>query len=117
MGKTVCVDFDGVLNTYTGWKGDDELFEPRPLASEFLRSLKSLGYLVVIHSTRPPSKLMDWFKKHGMEDLIGGISNTKPPAICYVDDRAVLFTGDFGDALRRVENFKAFWENKDNHGL
>jgi hypothetical protein len=34
--KHVCVDFDGVLAEYTGWKGPDHLGAPRAGAKHFL---------------------------------------------------------------------------------
>ena len=39
MKKKIFIDFDGVLNTYNGWKGSDELFEPMPNTKEFLINL------------------------------------------------------------------------------
>ena len=58
--KTVCIDFDGVLNTYDGWKGEDELFNPREKVEWFLKQLRQAGYEIVIHSTRTPSKIRKW---------------------------------------------------------
>ena len=37
----ICIDFDGVLNNYNGYDGDN-LGTPRPGAKEFLEKLKSL---------------------------------------------------------------------------
>ena len=35
----VCVDLDGVLNDYDGWKGADYFHPPRPGAREFSQQL------------------------------------------------------------------------------
>jgi phosphoglycolate phosphatase-like HAD superfamily hydrolase len=98
MPKTVCLDFDGVMNTYTGWQGPDVLFEPRPGLREFLESLRQSGFEVVVLSTR------------NLNDLVKGVTDLKPPAVVYLDDRAVCFEGDFDAALRAVKEFRAYWE-------
>jgi predicted mannosyl-3-phosphoglycerate phosphatase (HAD superfamily) len=112
MPRTICLDFDGVLNTYSGWKGEDYLFEPQPGAKEFINELRSLGYEVVIHSTRDPMKIGKWLVDHA---ILGPIKvfKEKPPAIAYLDDRAIRFDGDFGKSLEEIKNFKTYWEN--NH--
>jgi phosphoglycolate phosphatase-like HAD superfamily hydrolase len=106
---TIAVDFDGVLNTYDGWKGGDELFEPRPGAKEFIDELFRRGFNVVIYSTRGEHKLRPWLLKYNFNPHIQ-ISASRPAAICYVDDRAVSFRGDFTAALYAIEHFKAHWE-------
>lgn len=107
--QTVCVDFDGVLNTYTGWQGEKELFKPRPGAREFLEKL-SAKYTVRIHTIRNAVPVRDWLKKHGMIDLVESIGSVKPHAIAYIDDRGVRFEGDYEDALRQVER-KPHWQD------
>lgn len=42
------------------------------------------------------------------------VTNVKPPALCYVDDRGVSFKGDFKDTLLAIADFKAYWEEKDD---
>jgi hypothetical protein len=112
MAKTICLDFDGVMNLYTGWEGETELFQPRPGLKEFLEALKARGYEVVVHSTRAPNLIIRWLKEHGFYDLIKSVGSSKPPAIVYVDDRGLRFDGDFNVVLDAIENFKAFWEPK-----
>lgn len=102
MGKTVAVDFDGVLNTYTGWAGEDELFEPREGAIEFLRQLWA-EYDIVIHTTRDPQRVWEWLETYWMNHLVVDVTNVKPKAIAYVDDRAVRFTGDYDAVLAEIE--------------
>ena len=52
---TISLDFDGVLNTYDGWKGEDGLFSPRVGAYAFLRRLSEF-YVIVVHSTESDRK-------------------------------------------------------------
>ena len=47
---------------------------------------------------------------HGLLPLVAAVTRRKPPAHVFVDDRAVCFGGDFDDTLRKVEAFKAHWE-------
>jgi len=111
MPKTICLDFDGVANLYTGWKGEDELFEPRPGFDSFVLALVAHGYEVVVHSTRPAEKLERWLEeKAPAVAAIVRVVDKKPPALVYLDDRGVTFTGDFDDALSAILNFKAHWE-------
>lgn len=118
MKKTVCLDFDGVCNLYDGWKGEDELFAPRPHLGDFITSLLSKNKKVAIFSTRPPVKLRVWFLNWfpSMSESIDSgdlfFPTHKPPADCYLDDRAVRFNGSFDDVLPQVLNFKAHWEIK-----
>lgn len=131
--KTVCLDFDGVLNTYDGWRGEDELFEPRPGAVEFVHALRERGYTVAIHSTRDPSKVAWWLIAHGFAKHVGirplgirphepnidgpelelFVCARKPPAVAYVDDRAIRFRGDYGEVLRELEDFQPYWATSD----
>jgi hypothetical protein len=110
MKPTIAVDFDGVLNTYTGWKGEDELFQPRPGAREFLEALAA-GFTVVIHSTRAAAKIREWLSVHGMADFVWEVTNRKVPAVAYIDDRAVRFDGDYAAALEALKNFRPHWRD------
>lgn len=107
---TACVDFDGVLASYTGWKGPDHIGDPLPGAAGFLRDLQAHGMRVVIHSTRDADAIRGWLRRHGMADLVADVTSHKVPALVYVDDRAVTFRGDFDAALEEVRGFRTWWE-------
>lgn len=114
MKKTICLDFDGVCNTYTGWKGEDELFQPRQGLEDFIKTLFATGFHVAVHSTRPSTSLYTWFSKYLpriAEDPRFSCPGGKPPAVCYIDDRGITFTGSFDDILPKVLDFKPFWES------
>lgn len=108
--RTVALDFDGVLNTYIGWKGDNELFQPRSGVLLFLTALKERGYKIVVYSTRPAESIERWLKKYDLIDYVDGIFNQKPLAYVYVDDRAITFDGSFSNAFQKIIDFKAHWE-------
>ena len=110
MGK-VCFDFDGVINSYaSGYLGDDIIPDPPvPGIREAIDRLRGVGYEVVVLSSRSATKegraaMREWFEKYGIE--IDGIYSTKPPARCYVDDRAVPFDGDASKLFDIIDNFE-----------
>ena len=100
---TICLDFDGVCNTYDGWKGKGELFKPLPGLEGFLVALKERGYQIFVFSTRGPEKLSQWFHLYGLNHLIDGYPIQKPPAVMYVDDRGFNFAGDFDEVLEEID--------------
>jgi hypothetical protein len=106
----VCVDLDGVLNTFDGWKGAEHFHEPRPGAREFLERLNILGYRVVVLTVRWAPHVEEWLASNGLAPYVSEVTDRKPPAHCYVDDRAVCFHGDFEAALDQISRFKAHWE-------
>lgn len=112
MTKTICLDFNGVLDTYTGWKpgGTGIDYPPRDGVMEFLQALHQRGYDIIIHSTISSYSIREWLHKYGMEDLVDRVTNIKPPAIAYVDDRAIRFDGDYGKVLEQLEGFRPYWQ-------
>ncbi len=112
--RTVALDFDGVMNTYNGWKGADELFEPRPGLENFLKTLQRDGFRMVIYSTRAIEKIQEWLTKYKVDQYIAFVSNEKPLAHCYVDDRAIQFQGSFYDAYMQIGTFRTFWEAEND---
>jgi hypothetical protein len=106
----VCVDLNGVLDDYTGWKHADHWDAPRAGARAFLEQLRARGYDIVVFTTRHPAGVRRWLREHALDDLVAAVTQRKPPAHVFVDDRAVCFRGDFADILRQIETFKAHWE-------
>jgi len=91
-----------VMNTYNGWKGEDELFEPRPGLTAFLKVLQREGNQIVIFTNRPVEKVNTWLEKYGVDSFIAYVTNTKPLAHVYVDDRAVTFEGNLYNTYMRL---------------
>jgi len=111
MKKKIFIDFDGVLNTYNGWKGNEELFEPLADTKEFLEKL-SKTYEIYIFTTREKGNVCKWLIRYHLEVYIADVTNKKEPAYVYIDDRALKFDGDYRKILEDIENFKPHW--KDN---
>jgi hypothetical protein len=110
--KTVCVDLNGVLDTYDGWVSAEHMHPPAPGAKDFLLDLSDHGYEAVILSSRDPAAVEKWMSEHfGLKGEIWAYAtSTKVPAMAYVDDRAVHFDGDYATALRGVLELKTHWE-------
>ena len=106
----VCVDLDGVLNAFDGWKGAGFFHPPRPGAREFLQLLNQRGYRVVVFTVRWGPHVEAWLAEHDLAEFVDLVTDKKPPAHVYVDDRAICFEGDFQKTMDRISEFKAHWE-------
>ena len=112
MDKTVVFDFDGVIHSYSsGWQGETVIADPPvPDIDIALRDIHNAGYKIVVVSTRcrteaGMSAINDWMLEHNLLKFIDLICSEKPPAVCYVDDRAICFDGDPKSLLSRIDNF------------
>ena len=110
MSKRICVDLNGVLDTYSGWQGEVTWHPPRDGAREFLAALCERGHEVVILSTRDPDAAREWLVRHDLDGFVSAVTDRKLPALAYVDDRAVSFRGDFAETLTALEAFRPHWE-------
>lgn len=111
MKKTICLDFDGVINSYSKWTGYDDI--PDPIvegAKGFIDEAKK-KYKICIFTTRAKTEngklaVREYLKKNGIEASDLEITATKPPAIVYIDDRAICFKGTFVGLLEKIDSFK-----------
>lgn len=118
MAKTVVFDFDGVIHSYTsGWKGAMVIPDPPVKGiAEAIKEIRQAGYEVAIVSTRCSyvggiEKVKDWLEKWGIEVDI--VCSEKPPAIVYIDDRAICFDGKSEELLEKIERFKPWYEKSE----
>jgi hypothetical protein len=128
MKKTVCIDFDGVIHSYTSpWTHATEIHDPPvPGAFAALWGYVNAGLDVAIHSSRSAygeyyfddnesgrtsegiDAMRDWMWKHALRpNLIHKVRwpVDKPPAMLYIDDRGYTFEGDWPSA-EFIKNFK-----------
>lgn len=104
---TVAVDFDGVLHAYDSpWVNHHTIPDgPVPGAIEWLSEI-ARSFDVVIFTTRGKTwrgrmAVLKWLWKHGVSwpeaetwsDLPFKVTDRKPAALVYVDDRAWRFNG------------------------
>ncbi len=102
--KTVAIDFDGVLHTYDkGWQDGEIYGELVPGAGEILGKLSEQGYRLVVFTTRSDQdSVEEALRRWGVLPYFDEITNIKPIAVAYVDDRAVPFRGDWGVVLKDI---------------
>jgi hypothetical protein len=119
--KVVAVDFDGVINSYiSGWKGPTETDAPVLSAAESLKTLYGRGYKIIIFSTRANTQegidtIREYLRKHTKNNELADtieITDQKPIADMYIDDRAIPFNGDWEETLKRIEEFEP-WADQD----
>ena len=113
MKKTVVFDFDGVIHSYkSGWKGKTII--PDPPVDGIVEALKEIhenGYEIIVVSTRsatPEGIKSVWaYLSHiGASPYVDNVTTEKPPAIVYIDDRAICFDGQPETLLKKIQSFK-----------
>jgi len=132
----ICVDFDGVIHSYTsGWEGpavvsDDPvpgaikwLEDHLPLTDELMGSWAPpyKGPIVQIYSSRSKSwrgrrAMKKWLIKHGLHpsyiyDGVLKFPTKKPAAFLTIDDRAICFDGTF-PSKEEMLSFKPWFKRR-----
>lgn len=112
---TVVFDFDGVIHSYkSGWKG--ELCIPDPPVDgikEAIDEIREAGYEVCVVSTRCNYQngieaIENYLAENGIR--VDRITAEKPPAIVYIDDRAICFNGKPETLLETIKNFQPWYK-------
>ena len=101
----VCLDLDGVLARYEGWKGSDHIGQPLPGALEFATALAKVADIVIFTSrcsqdaatetnriidpAKMRIKIIDWLDRHKFPYVDVYVGQGKPRASAFIDDRGV----------------------------
>jgi len=96
----IAIDFDGVIHKYSnGWQNGEIYDEPIEDAFETILRLYIDGFDISIFTARTELEpIRTWWNKWynikfpKSEIFPIDITNIKPPAIAYVDDRGITFT-------------------------
>jgi hypothetical protein len=112
--NTLAVDFDGVVHTFDkGWHDGTCYGEPIKGSLDSLKCLAEDWRLVIFSAkVKPDRPLVDgktgyelvdeWLTKHGVRDIIDEITFEKPRADYYIDDKAIEFTDNWDEIVRRL---------------
>lgn len=118
----VVFDFDGVVNSYrSGWQGVDIIPDP-PVEGikECIDEVRAAGYRVFIVSSRCTSAdglnaINSYLKVYGI--VVDGVCAEKPPAVVYIDDRAICFDGNPRTLLSKINGFRPWYHKGKHRGL
>lgn len=109
MSKPIlCLDFDGVIHSYTsGWKGAAVIPDPPvPGVFDFIRQAQEHWRVAIFSSRSNQPGGLEAMKDYvalnsemGFRDPIVGLEwpLEKPPAMLTIDDRALCFTGNWAE--------------------
>lgn len=108
--QTVVFDFDGVINSYTSrWQGVTVI--PDPPVEGIREAIVKIRrhYRVVVVSSRCSQPggieaIQAYLKQHHI--IVDDIAVNKPPAIVYIDDRALTFDGHPEELLNKIKSFR-----------
>lgn len=76
---------------------------------EFLESLYN-DYTIVIFSSRNHTHVENWIKYYRLDKYIKKVTNVKPPAVAYIDDRGIRFNGDYTEVLKYLKDCEPYWK-------
>ena len=122
--RLLVLDFDGVIHSYkSGWQGASVIPDP-PVPGAFEFILEAVKHFdVAIYSSRSGQEggkqaMLEWLGYWSVIELphdtnLGFLGNIqwpteKPPAFLTIDDRAMLFTGQWPD-MDDLKNFKPWY--------
>lgn len=125
----LCLDFDGVLHSYTsGWRGVGVVGDPPTKGAMAWLGAAVQHFTVAIYSSRsddPDGRhaMQVWLVQHlavhydGLPVWYASIQwpTTKPAALVTLDDRAVQFTGEWPDILT-LRDFKPWYKREPQQG-
>lgn len=109
MKGTIVFDFDGVIHKYSkGWQNGSIYDEPNQSVIKVIDKLRANDYIVDIVSTRCATEegaksIGEWLNKYGIE--VDHILAHKPPALVYIDDRAINFDPLDKNLYEEIINF------------
>ena len=108
--KTIAIDLDGVLNEYNGKYDEHKIPNIKAGAKDFIIEL-SKDYKLILFTTRNSKQAEEWLKENNVNQYFSEITNNKPLASIYIDDRALKFEDDYNKTLNDIKNYKVYWKN------
>jgi hypothetical protein len=114
---TICLDFDGVIHAYSkGWQ-DGSIYDGMVPGFFEWAAKAQKQFKLVIYSSRSSSVegklamgkfLADQMRQWKGEEIELTMAAEKPPAWVTIDDRAIMFTGDWSAPELEPDTLKKF---------
>lgn len=109
VSETISIDLDGVLNNYEKYD-KNSIPEIRKGAKEFIKELYYNGYELILFTNRKPLLESKWLIENDLDKYFSDVTNVKPIATIYIDDRALNFDGNYNKIINDIKNFKTYWK-------
>ena len=116
MQGTVVFDFDGVIHSFiSGWQGSDTIIPDPPVPGiiNAMEEIQEAGYRIIVVSARNRTlagkEAVDaWLNEHDIpyDENVA----YKPPALAYIDDRAIKFDGNTANLLHEIQHMRTWLE-------
>lgn len=112
--KTISIDFDGVIARYDeGYRGLGVFGDIIPGTIEALEQLEADGWQIIICTARKElNRVRQYLIEHAIPFRY--VTNEKPSASVYIDDRAIQFNGNWDEILPEIEDFEP-WYYRGEH--
>ena len=109
LKKTILIDLDGVLNTYSGKYDEDYI---PPIANGAYQFIKELAdeYKILVFTSRNLLLTSKWIIENNLEKYIDNVTNIKEPNYLIIDDRCINFNGDFTELKKKINDFKVWYK-------
>ena len=108
MKRTILIDLDGVLNTYSGQYDENTIPPIKKGAYEFIESLSD-KFIVKIFTTRNNLLATKWIIDNKLDKFVSDVTNVKDPAWLIIDDRCLTFDGNYENTLDMINNFSVWY--------
>jgi len=106
----ICIDFDGVIHNYSeGYKDGTIYDKPMKGVEKALKTLSEKFELVCFSARinagdeHGKKEMVKWLKKYNLFEYFKQITDTKIPALVYIDDNAIRHT-DWDSTFDMLKN-------------
>jgi len=124
--KVIAIDLDNTILHYKkGWLGENVFGKPIVGAKIGLKKIRKLGCWIIIYTCRGNRERIGLIlKKYGIlkgvhydainqrKYILKNSYRGKLGADIYIDDRGLMFTGNWKKTVKQVKNFKIWNEKK-----
>lgn len=97
----IAIDFDDTTHNSKNPKPGMKMGPPMDGAVESIQALKAAGNIIIIHTVRDRFQpVMEWLDYYKIP--YDDVTNIKPNAKWFIDDKAIEFRGNWEEVLRKV---------------